>query len=106
MKKETASSKLAKTINEATGSHLTDESIARSVGREMGDERIANYQAGDDFSVIGTDLNQNPDKVGAYLSSVATKYANVFIKSARASNPLYMFKRGAIPFGGLIVAVV
>lgn len=97
--KETANSKLAKTINEATNSHLSDESIARAVGRDIGDARLANYQAGDDFSVIGTDLNQNPDKVGAYLNSVATKYANVFIKSARASNPLYTFKRGAIPFG-------
>lgn len=106
VKKETANSKLAKTINEATNSHLSDESIARDVGRDIGDARLANYQAGDDFSVIGTDLNQNPEKVGAYLSSVAKKYANVFIKSARASNPLYMFKRGAIPFGGLIETVV
>lgn len=106
MKKETASSKLAKTINEATGSALSDESIARAVGRDIGDARLADYQAGDDFSVIGTDLNQNPAKVGAYLNSVATKYANVFIKSARATNPLFAFKRGAIPFGGLIETVV
>jgi len=61
VKKETANSKLAKTINEATNSHLSDESIARAVGRDIGDARLANYQAGDDFSVIGTDLNQNPD---------------------------------------------
>lgn len=106
MAKETANSKLARTINQATGANLTDENIMRAVGRDINDPALANYQAGDDFSVIGSDLNQNPDKVGAYLNSVATKYANVFIKSARASNPLYMFKRGAVPYGGLIETVV
>lgn len=103
--KESASSKLAKTINGA-GAHVTDESIMREVGRDIGDERLATYQAGDDFNVIGSDLNQNPNKVGEYLNSVAIKYANVFIKSCRASNPLYMFKRGAIPYGGQIETVV
>ncbi len=105
-------SKLAKTISEAVGETVTDQQIMNDAGRAIGNERMANYHAGtdtvvgDDFTVIGRDLMENPNEVGDYLSSVAVKYANVFIKSQRASNPLYMFKRGALPVGGALETVV
>lgn len=99
-------SKLAKTIAEGTGAKVTDESIMRAVGRDIEEPMLANYAPGSDFNVIGQTLNQQPQLVGKYLESVAIKYANVFIKSCRASNPLYMFKRGAIPYGGQVETVV
>lgn len=99
-------SKLVKTINEQTNAGITDESLLRSVGVELDNQMLANYQEGQSFNVVGQTLNQNPSLVGNYLETVATKYANVFIKTARASNPLYMFKRGAIPYGGQIETVV
>lgn len=99
-------SKLAKTISQATGAKVTDEGIMRSVGTDIDEPMLANYEQGQDFNVVGQNLNQNPQLVGRYLESVAIKYANVFIKSSRATNPLYMFKRGAIPYGGKIETVV
>lgn len=101
-----ATSELAKTIAEGTGANVTDESIMRAVGRDIEEPMLANYASGSDFNVIGQTLNQQPQLVGKYLESVAIKYANVFIKSCRASNPLYMFKRGAIPYGGQVETVV
>lgn len=101
-----AQSKLAKTITQATGAKVTDEGIMRSVGADIDEPMLANYEQGQDFNVVGQNLNQNPQLVGRYLESVAIKYANVFIKSSRATNPLYMFKRGAIPYGGKIETVV
>lgn len=95
-----AQSKLAKTISQATGAKVTDEGIMRSVGADIDEPMLMNYEQGQDFNVVGQNLNQNPQLVGRYLESVAIKYANVFIKSSRATNPLYMFKRGAIPYGG------
>ena len=101
-----AQSKLAKTISQATGAKVTDEGIMRTVGADIDEPMLANYEQGQDFNVVGQNLNQNPQLVGRYLESVAIKYANVFIKSSRATNPLYMFKRGAIPYGGKIETVV
>lgn len=101
-----AQSKLAKTISQATGAKVTDEGIMRSVGADIDEPMLLNYEQGQDFNVVGQNLNQNPQLVGRYLESVAIKYANVFIKSSRATNPLYMFKRGAIPYGGKIETVV
>lgn len=101
-----AQSKLAKTISQATGAKVTDEGIMRSVGADIDEPMLMNYEQGQDFNVVGQNLNQNPQLVGRYLESVAIKYANVFIKSSRATNPLYMFKRGAIPYGGKIETVV
>ena len=103
-------SDMAKAVSDATGRKVTDEAIFASVlnaAQQKGDlTELPEYQAGADFTPYGQSFQKNPRIFSTYLDTLAVKYGLVFIKAGLAQNPLGIFKRGEIPFGGKIESVV
>lgn len=103
-------SDMAKAVSDATGRNVSDEAIFASVlntAQQKGDlTELPEYQAGADFTPYGQSFQKNPRIFSTYLDTLAVKYGLVFIKAGLAQNPLGIFKRGEIPFGGKIESVV
>ena len=101
---------MAKAVSDATGRNVSDEAIFASVlntAQQKGDlTELPEYQAGADFTPYGQSFQKNPRIFSTYLDTLAVKYGLVFIKAGLAQNPLGIFKRGEIPFGGKIESVV
>lgn len=100
-------STLANALNEQAGTKFTDADIYQSVVSDMstpGD--LLQYQAGQDFKPYGQEFTENPTIFNDYLNTLAVKYGLVIQRSAQAQNPLSVFKRGRMPYGGKIETVV
>lgn len=98
-------SDLARAVNNATGVSVTDEQIYNNISKDM-QEPLPMLERGSSFIPTGQTFTAEPRKFYDYMDTVATKYGLVFIANAVAKNPLIMFKRGQIPYGGKIESIV
>lgn len=85
-----------------TDIQLFNEVVA-DAGISMGK---GDLQGGQDFAPYGQDFKEHPEHIVSYMNNVAEKYGLVFIKSQLAKNPLSVFKRGKMPYGGKLESIV
>ena len=102
-----ASSNLAKAVSALSDSRVTDQNIYDLTVSKMGDPKdLPRYEAGQDFAPYGQELMTNPDLFNGYLSTLVRQFGVIFQKVSLAQNPLSMFKKGLMPFGGNLESIV
>lgn len=102
-----ADSKLAKAVSDLADSKITDGQIYKNVVSNMSDPQdLPTYKAGSDFTPYGRELISNPDLFNGYLSTLVRQYGVIFQRVSLAQNPLRMFKKGLMPFGGDLESIV
>lgn len=102
-----AQSGLATALSGATNSNFNDFQIYNNVVGKMSDPQdLPTYKVGMDFKPYGQELMSNPDLFNGYLSTLVSQFGVIFQKVSLAKNPLNMFKKGLMPFGGQIESIV
>lgn len=102
-----ASSKLATALSSVAAGKFSDKQIYDNVVGKMSDPKdLPTYKVGDDFTPYGQELMTNPDLFNGYLSTLVSQFGVIFQKVSLAQNPLNMFKKGLMPFGGEIESIV
>lgn len=102
-----ASSKLAGAISDLSGKHVSDDEIYSLTTSKMEDPKdLPKYEAGQDFTHYGQELMTNPDLFNGYLNTLVRQFGVIFQKVSLAQNPLSMFKKGLMPFGGNLESIV
>lgn len=100
-------SKLATAVSSLSGSHVSDGDIYGLTTSKMADPKdLPRYKVGQDFTPFGQELMTNPDLFNGYLSTLVRQFGVIFQKVSLAQNPLSMFKKGLMPFGGNLESIV
>lgn len=100
-------SKLAAAVSDLSGSHVSDGDIYGLTTSKMADPKdLPRYKVGQDFTPFGQELMTNPDLFNGYLSTLVRQFGVIFQKVSLAQNPLSMFKKGLMPFGGNLESIV
>lgn len=100
-------SKLAQAFNSVTEGKFTDSQIYNNVVGKMSDPQdLPAYKVGSDFTPYGQELMTNPDLFNGYLSTLVKQFGVIFQKVSLAQNPLNLFKKGLMPFGGSLESIV
>lgn len=102
-------SELSKNLNNfsRTNTQVSDFNIYSNVVNNMDNAQdLAQYRAGDDFRPFGRELTADRDLASDYLSTLVKKYGVIFQKAAMAQNPLSMFKKGMMPYGGNLQSLI
>lgn len=106
-----AESKLADAAAKANSklAGVTDDQLFNAIRAGMPEatrDELPLYQKGANFAPYGQSFQTNPQVFNDYLSTAAIKYGKVFVKNFIAKNPLHLFKRGTMPYGGKIETMV
>ena len=100
-------SKLATNLSALSGVDVKDQDIYANITSKMNDPKdLPSYKVGSDFTPYGRELSSDPDLFNGYLSTLVRQYGVIFQRVSLAQNPLSMFRKGMMPYGGNLESIV